>query len=147
MKVQFLKLVVNVGHVGDIKEVSDSYARNFLIPKWFAKQISPQDEKNLENKKKKVEQERVYKLENRNELFEVLNGKEFQFHLNTSQAGKTFGSIGEKEIIEELTKAQKLTFSKGDIEILWGHIKKPWKYDALVKLWGWISAKISIQVK
>lgn len=147
MKVQFLKLVVNAWHVWDIKEVSDSYARNFLIPKGFAKQITIQDEKNLENKRKKVEQERVYKLENRNELFDLLNGKEFEFHLNTSESWKTFGSVWEKEIINELAKKQKLTFSKSDIEILWGHIKKAGKYDALVKLWGWLSAKISIQVK
>ena len=118
MKVQFLKLVVNVGHVGDIKEVSDSYARNFLIPKGFARQITDQDVKNLENKKKKVEQQRVVKLENRNEIFEKLNGKQFQFYLNTTESGKTFGSIGEKEVAQEIEKLYKLSFAKGEIDML-----------------------------
>lgn len=147
MKVQFLKLVVNVGHVGDIKEVSDSYARNFLIPKWLAKPFTETDAKNLENKKKKEEQQRVVKLENRNEIFEKLNGKYLQFHLNTTDSGKTFGSIGEKEIAQEIEKLYKLSFSKSEIEMLWGHIKKSGKYDVLIKLWGGISAKIVVTVQ
>jgi large subunit ribosomal protein L9 len=120
--------------VGDIKEVSDSYARNFLIPKGLAKQVTTQDEKMLENQKKKQEQQRVFKLENRNGLFEKLNGKEFEFHLSTTPAGKKFGSIGEKEIIEALEKDIKIKFTKSDIELLGGHIKKPGRFDALVKL-------------
>lgn len=146
MKVQFLKLVVNVWHVWEVKEVSDPYARNFLIPKWLAKMLTLQDEKALENKRKKEEQQRVYKLENRNELFEKLNNQEFQFHLNATQSGKTFGSVWEKEIIDELGEL-KLHFTKSDITLPRGHIKKPWKYDAFVKLWGGKSAKLIILVK
>ena len=47
MKVLFLKLVPNVWHVWEIKDVSNSYARNFLIPKGLAKKVDLEEEKKL----------------------------------------------------------------------------------------------------
>jgi hypothetical protein len=51
--------------------------------------FTSQDEKNLSGKKKKEEQQRVYKLSNRNEIFSLLNGKEIPFSLR-QEDGKIF---------------------------------------------------------
>jgi large subunit ribosomal protein L9 len=145
MKVLFLQLVANVGHPWEIKEVSDSYARNFLIPKGYAKIFTSQDQESLVSKKKKTEQQRVYKLSNRREIWELLNGKEFSLSL-TQENGKVFWSIGEKDIRDLLEKHYKLTFAKSDIDFPSGHIKKHWKHDVLIKIWGGMAAKILITV-
>ena len=143
MKVLFLKLIANVWHPGDIKEVSDSYARNFLIPKGYAKMFTSQDEKNLAWKKKKEEQQRVYKLSNRHEIFELLNGKEIPFSLR-HEDGKIFWSIWEKDVRDYLEKEYKLSVAKSDIEFPNGHIKKVGKHDVFIKIWGGIIVKMLI---
>jgi len=73
MKVLFLKLVPNVGHVGEMKEISDSYARNFLIPKGLAKKLTPEEEKNLLIQEKKQEESRRNLIENKHKILETLN--------------------------------------------------------------------------
>lgn len=145
MKVIFLQHVVNVWKVWEIKEVNDSYARNFLIPKKYAKQFTKEDEKNLELKKKKIEKNRINKVENRHELWEKLNWKTFTLTLSKG-TGKLFWSVTEKEIIEILKKEEKLDFTKWEIVMENWHIKKPWKHDVFVKLWAWEMAKIIINI-
>lgn len=145
MKVLFLQHVINVWKVWEIKEVNDSYARNFLIPKKYAKQFTKEDEKNLELKKKKIEKNRINKVENRHELWEKLNWKTFTLILSKG-TGKLFWSVTEKEIIEILKKEEKLDFTKWEIVMESGHIKKTWKHDVFVKLWAWEMAKIIINI-
>lgn len=146
MKVIFLQHVVNVGKVGEIKEVSDSYARNVLLPKKYVKQLTKIEEERLESKKKKEEQNRITKVVHRHELWESLNWKKFDFHLNVDSHWKAFWSIGEKEIIEVLKKEFKLDFTKSEIVMNDWHIKKTWIHDVFVKLWAWEMAKILINI-
>lgn len=146
MKVIFLQHVVNVWKIWDIKEVSDSYARNVLLPKKMVKEFTKEEQIRLENKKKKEEQNRITKVEHRHELWETLNWKKFEFHLNTDVNGKSFWSIWEKEIIDELKKELKLNFTKGEIVMNNWHLKKAWIYDVFVKLWAWEMAKIIVTI-
>ncbi|MDD3302881.1 MAG: 50S ribosomal protein L9 [Candidatus Gracilibacteria bacterium] len=143
MKVIFLQHVVNVGKVGEIKEVNDSYARNFLFSKKLAKQFTKQDEINLENKKKKEEKNRLTKVEQRHELWDKLNGKKFNIDIKRDSTGKIYGSVTEKEIIDLLKKEIKIEFTKGEI-VMDGHIKKSGNYDVFIKLGAGEMAKIII---
>ena len=146
MKVIFLEHVVNVAKVWEIKEVNDSYARNFLIPKKFARQFTKNDEKILEQKKKKEEKNRQIKIEKKHDIWNELNWKTFEFSLNKDSSWKIFWSISEKEIIDLLKKELKLKFTKKDIVMNDGHLKKEGKYDIFVKIWDWETAKIIINV-
>lgn len=146
MKVIFLQHVVNVWKVGEIKEVNDSYARNFLFPKNYAKKLTEKEENELKNKKKKEEKNRIQKVEHRHEIWETLNWKNFNISLNKDSSWKTFWSITEKEIIELLKKEEKLTFTKSEIVMQEWHIKKLGKHDIFIKLWSWEMAKIIINV-
>lgn len=146
MKVIFLQHVVNAWKQWEIKEVNDSYARNFLIPKKLAKQFTKLDEKNLENKKKKDEKNRVVKVEQRQELWDKLNWKIFDFEISKDESWKIFWSVWEKEIIDLLKKEINLDFTKWEINMDW-HIKKSGKYDVFVKLWDWVMVKIIINIK
>jgi len=143
MKVIFLQHIVNVWKVGEIKEVNDSYARNFLFPKNYAKKLTEKEEKELKNKKNKEEKNRIQKVEHRHTIWETLNWKNFNISLNKDSSGKIFWSITEKEIIELLKKEEKLTFTKSEIVMDW-HIKKLGKYNIFIKLWSWEMAKIII---
>lgn len=147
MKVLFLKLVPNVGHVGDIKEVSDSYARNFLIPKNLAKKLDEAEEKKIKMEDKKKEDNRRNLVDNRHKIIESLNLKQLVFKAKTSENWKMFGWIGEHDIIDKIHKDIGLKLEKKHIDMIDGHIKKIWKRDIFIRLSSDSIAKITIIVE
>lgn len=146
MKVLFLQLVPNVGHVGDIKEVSDSYARNFLIPKGLAKKIDDKEEENIKNQQKKKEENRRHLIENKHKVLDQLNWQTLVFKAKTHDNGKMFWWIGEHDILKQIQKQFKIELEKKNIDMLDWHIKKVWKSDIYVKLWEHM-AKITVIVE
>jgi len=103
MQIILLQDVKKVGKKGEIKKVSDGYARNFLFPKKLAEvatKDSIQSHKVLQqNTQKTKEKER----ENFTDLAEKLRNYSVTISMNAKD-GKLFGSVGEKEIVETLKK-------------------------------------------
>lgn len=103
MKVILLQDVKNIGKAGDIKEVSDGYARNFLLPKKLAEMATPASTQKVEMlKQKQVEMEQT-DLEKTQALAESLQGREIVITAKEKD-GKLFGSITAKAIAKELKK-------------------------------------------
>ena len=104
MKVIFLKDVKNQGKKGEIKEVSDGYAMNFLIKKGLAvKQTQTSLNKlNLEIHNNKLEDERLTK--EANNLKSKLDKLTLEFSANGGKDERMFGSISSKQIKDELVK-------------------------------------------
>ena len=104
MQVIFLKDLKGQGKKGEIKEVSDGYAINFLIKKGYALKKTPgslnklQKEQELANELDKKNQEEALKLKDKLEKLEL------KFKVKTSKDGRMFGSISTKQIKEELLK-------------------------------------------
>lgn len=104
MKVVFLKDVRGTAKKGEIKEVADGYANNYLIKNGFAKKA---DNSAINESKGKAvasdyhkEQERLRALE----LKKILDNRQIQLTIRCGENGKAFGSITSKEISEELAK-------------------------------------------
>ena len=104
MKVILLTDVKKVGKKGEIKEVADGYARNFLIARNLAVASTESSMKVLEkqNHEKAVEDERLRK--EALALKEDLKKREFTFRVKAKD-GRVFNSISTKQIAEELKKA------------------------------------------
>lgn len=147
MKVLFLQLVPNVGHAWEIKEISDSYARNFLIPKNLAKKLTPEEEKRYLQEQKKKEEARRNVVENKHKIIEALNYKVLNFKARTGENGKMFGGFWEHDIIEKIEKDFWIKLEKKHIDMPDGHIKKLGKKDIYIKLWADSMAKITINVE
>ncbi len=104
MQVIFIKDLKGQGKKGEIKEVSDGYAINFLIKKGYALKKTPgslnklQKEQELANELDKKNQEEALKLKDKLEKLEL------KFKVKTSKDGRMFGSISTKQIKEELLK-------------------------------------------
>ena len=104
MKVIFIKDLKGQGKKGDIKDVSDGYAINFLIKKGYALKKTEGSLNKLNEEKKK---DKEIDLENRNEalkLKEKLENITLNFKVKTSKDSRMFGSISSKQIKEELNK-------------------------------------------
>lgn len=100
MRVFLLKDIKKLGNRGDIKEVNDGYARNFLIPQKLA--CLPQDATSKEVVKEKIEHN-LHEKKSKQELMEKvreLDGKIFEITAKADKNGKLYGSITPKEIAQ-----------------------------------------------
>ncbi len=148
MKVLFIKFLPNVGHIWDIKEVSHAYATNFLIPKWYVKTLTPQEEQKIIQDEKKLEEKRRNLILNKHKILETLNHKEFKFVLNKQSNNKAFWSIKEKDVIDKIKADFKIELEKKHIDFgPEGHIKKIWSRFVYIKLSSEDQAKITITVE
>lgn len=104
MKVIFLKDLKGQGKKGEIKDVSDGYAINFLIKKGYALRKT---EGSLNKLNEEIKESQELDLKNRNEaiiLKEKLEKITLEFKVKAARDGRMFGSISSKQIKEELDK-------------------------------------------
>lgn len=104
MKVILLSDVKKVGKKGEIVEVSDGYARNFLFARKLAVVASETGKKVLEKENAEKAALDAQKREEAKALAEVLSKKEFQFRVKAKE-GHVFNSVSTKQIADELKKA------------------------------------------
>ena len=146
MKVLFLSHVINVWKAWDIKDVKTWYARNFLIPNWLAKELTPELEKSYREKERKQEEHRRDLLENRHSIVDKLGWQKLEFFLESSASWKVYGWIWETDIINEIKKKFKVDLSKKHINFNDWHIKKLWEENVFINLWKDSIAKITVVV-
>ena len=102
MKVIFLKDLKKQGKKGEIKEVKDGYAQNFLIKNGYATQLTEQSLTKYETEKqhqlKQEQEQKEFAIQLKTKLDQV----ELSFQVKTGQNDRVFGSISPKQIKEEL---------------------------------------------
>lgn len=146
MKVILLEDVKNVGKKGNILEVADGYARNFLIRNKLAVVATEQSKLILEQQKQqKIEQEKE-DIRNAEALKLKLSELTLVFPVKTGENGKVFGSVSSKQIAEELLKKHKLTIDKRKI-LDEGPFNTVGFYNVKIELHKQVIATIKIQLK
>lgn len=145
MKVIFLQDVKGKGKKGELKEVSDGYARNFLLPQKLAKQATAQAMSELKN----AESSKAFKIEEEKKRANgekaKLENKSINIKAKAGQNGKLFGSVTAKEISAELKKQFSINVDKRKIT-LDADIKSFGTYNAEIKLYTGITAKVRVVV-
>ena len=115
MKIILIEDVKNVGKKGELKEVADGYARNFLIRNRLAVEATAHSKAILEQQKQdKIDQE-IEDIKKAEALKEKLTTITLVFPVKTGEGGKVFGSISSKQIAEELAKKHQVTIDKRKI--------------------------------
>jgi large subunit ribosomal protein L9 len=105
MKVILLKDIENLGKKYEIKEVSDGYARNYLIPKKLAKVANEKNLKWLEKQKEKEEKKAEEELKKVQEAASAIDGQEITIPVKVGEDGQLFESINIQKIYEKLKEA------------------------------------------
>lgn len=104
MEVIFIKDLKNQGKRGEVKNVKDGYAENFLIKNGYAVKKTKENLAKLNHELAKKEKENQENKKNALELKEKLAKVVLEFRVKTGEGDKVFGSISVKQIKEELTK-------------------------------------------
>ena len=144
MKVILLKDVKNLGKRGEVKDVSDGYARNFLMPHNLASSATKDLALKIEKSKKKKEKKEKNIKNAKKKLALKINGKKIIIFEKTDEKGTLYAGLGKKEISENLKKHNYQVDAK---EIILDHsIKKIGEYKIELKLGG-ENIKINLDIK
>ena len=145
MKIILLQDVKSLGKQGEIVDVSDGYARNFILPKKVGVEANSKNMNDLKLQKANEEKMAQELLEAAKELAKVLETKEVVVKMKSGEGGKTFGSISSKEIAAEAKKQCDLELDKKKIQLP-EPIKALGAYEVNVKLHPKVSAKLKVKV-
>tara|TARA_B100000676_G_scaffold46312_1_gene44925 strand:- start:346 stop:1026 length:681 start_codon:yes stop_codon:yes gene_type:complete len=102
MKVIFVKDVPGSGNAGEVKEVKNGYARNYLLPQNFALLASHDNLQRLSAIKKAGDELRIKEEQDQNELANLLNDMEFELSEKVNSSGKFYGSVNNTMIAEKV---------------------------------------------
>ncbi|XXM72123.1 50S ribosomal protein L9 [Lysinibacillus sphaericus] len=117
MKVIFLKDVKGKGKKGEVKNVADGYAHNFLLKKGLAVEATNANVGQLEGQKKKEEKLAQEELEEAKQLKGTLEELTVEMKAKSGEGGRLFGSITSKQIADVLKKAHGIKVDKRKIEM------------------------------
>ena len=145
MKVLLLADVKGQGKKGEVINVSDGYANNFLIKKGLGVVATADKINSVDIHNKAVEKQKVAEKQKAQENANRLKGQTITIVASTGAQGKMYGSITNKEIAEELTK-RGYPVDKKQV-VLKDPIRVKGNYTVTVKLYAEISTTITVVVE
>ena len=146
MKVILLENVKSLGKKGEIVNVNDGYARNFILPKKLGVEATGKNLNDLKlqkNNEKKVAQEN---LDAAKELAAELSAGTVELAIKVGEGGRTFGSVSSKEIAVAVKDQMQLDIDKKKIQLK-ESIKSLGTHIVTVKLHPEVSAELKVVVK
>jgi large subunit ribosomal protein L9 len=145
MKIAFLEDVPNVARAGDIKEVADGYARNYLLPKKLAVPASPGVASTIEEQRQSRSRKETQRKAELAALGQKLEGTEIKLEAKAGSKDRLYGAITTAEIAAQLESQIGITIDKKKIELT-EPIRKLGSHQLSVKLGHEITPKITVTV-
>lgn len=145
MKVILQKDVPNLGDAGDIKNVADGFARNYLLPKKLVIVASESGTKIIEHQKKLIKLKKDKRRKTSEKLAETLAGKELHISVQTGEEDRLFGSVTSIDIARKL-KDEGFEIDKRKI-LLENPIKELGEFDIVIKLDEGVEASVKVFVE
>ncbi|MFH1848402.1 MAG: 50S ribosomal protein L9 [Candidatus Omnitrophota bacterium] len=144
MKVIVMKDEPNLGKFGDVMNVKDGYARNYLIPKGLVRPYNKQGLHILESYKKKMELQKQQEKEQAEELGRKLSALSCTVPVKVGESDKLFGSVT-SDAIHRALEAEGITVDKKQI-MLDEPIKKLGIYNVSIKLHPEVTSSCKVWV-
>ncbi len=145
MKVILKQDIRSLGRKGDVKEVSDGYARNFLLPKGLAVEANTSNLKILADHKESIARREEQEVAEAQELAKKLEGRTVNFKVKTGEGGRLFGSITAKDVVELIKKEHGIELDKRKLEID-DSIKNVGDFPVKIHLYKGITAEVTVKV-
>lgn len=145
MKVILLQDIKGTGKKGEIKEVSDGYARNCLIKKGLVVEANNENLNKLKGQQSSAQHKMDLEIQNAKDIAKIIDGKRVTIKAKAGKNGKLFGSVTAGHIADALEQQFNVKVEKKKISLKL-EIKAFGSYEADVKLYKGISAKIIAEV-
>ncbi len=145
MKVILLQDVKSLGKKGEIVNVSDGYARNFVLPKKLGVEANTSNMNDLKLKKANADKVAQEQLEAARELAALLETKEVVLKMKSGEGGRAFGSVSSKEIAAAAKTQCGLELDKKKIQLPEA-IKALGIYEVNVRLHTKVTGRLKVKV-
>ncbi len=146
MKIILLKDVAKIGRKGEIKEVNDGYARNFLIAKKLGAVATAEIQAKIAKESKEANDRVARQASKIEEIKRELGKRTFTIHVKVGDKGQIFGGAHEKDIVTAINAKMNTTFDKHNV-----HIKQPLKtigkHTVTIKLGQGLEAQTNISIE
>jgi large subunit ribosomal protein L9 len=145
VKIILLQDVEGLGKAGDLKEVANGYARNYLVPRRLAAGATPGL---IANRTQRIaaEQRRVEKLVEQNkQMTERLNQVTLTFKARVGGQGRLYGSITSQDVAAALRDVEKITIDRRSIDMS-DPIRTPGTFIVPVRVASGLESKLTINV-
>jgi large subunit ribosomal protein L9 len=146
MKVILLQDVPNVGESGSIQNVSDGFARNYLIPQGLAEMGTPgrikQAEQRIQAQQRKIERQE----EELRGLAERIEGMRIEIEARVGKQGRLYGSITAPEVATEVGRSLGEEIDRRKVE-LGDPIRSAGEHEVAIHLVGRLRPKVTVVVK
>lgn len=149
MKVILTENIKGLGRIGDVKNVSDGHARNFLFPKKLARVASEGALKEAEALQQKREAVNLKDKENAQKAIAILAEAMIEFKKKASKAGTLFSSVSKIEVAKQISKITGLDVDADMIDLgdLGEHIKQIGEHTITVDLDKDVKAPVRVSIK
>ena len=145
MQVIFLQDVSGSGKKGDIKDVSDGYARNFLLKKNLAKMIDEAGIKNIKEQEEKNKIKMARELKNSQKIVTKLDGEDVDIFGKVNEKGVLYAAIKPEEIAEAIKKEHRIEVLPEQIH-LENPIKELGQYTVTIEFQQGLEAELIVVV-
>lgn len=147
MRIILLEKVENLGGIGDIAEVRDGYARNYLLPYAKAKPATPDNIKEVEARRAELLLEAKTLQEAAEGKREKVDGMNIALEARTSDGVKLFGSIGVAEIAAAVGREAGFEVHKKEVQMPDGVLRAIGEYDITLRFHPEVSATVRVTVQ
>lgn len=145
MKVIYLQDVKGSGKKGEVKNVADGYARNLLFPKGLAIEANAKNLSELTGKNSSAAHKIDVEKQKANEIAKLIGGKTVKAIAKAGSGGRLFGAVTAQNVADCIEKQYGCKIDKKKISLK-TEIKNFGTYEADIKLYAGISAKITVEV-
>jgi large subunit ribosomal protein L9 len=147
MKVVLKADVKAQGKKGDIVNVSDGYARNFLFKNGLAEAATDGAVRDADAQKASEKRHKAEELARFREIAKALNGKTVTVQVKCGEKGKVFGSVSSQQVADELARMGFSELDKRKIVMPDAAVKSTGSYSVEIKPYAEVSAKITLLVE
>ncbi len=145
MKIILTQDVKSLGKKGEIVEVNQGYARNFVLPKKLGVEATPKNLNDLKLKNQNDEKVAAENLAAAQKLADELKDKKVTVQMKVGEGGRTFGSVSSKEVAEEIKKQLGIEVDKKKI-VMKEAVKALGGYNIGIKLHPQVTAEVLLDV-
>ena len=145
MKIILLEDVKSLGKKGQIVDVNDGYARNFILPKKLGLEATGKNLNDLKLQKQNQEKIAQEALDAAKELAKKIEAGKVEVKIKTGEGGRTFGSVSSKEVAASVKEQMGLDIDKKKIQVK-DAIKTLGTHVVPVKLHAKVTAELKVHV-
>jgi large subunit ribosomal protein L9 len=137
--------VSGIGRKGDVRDVANGYARNYLLPRGLAFKATPGVEAQAESMRRARALKQAGELADAKIVAELLAGSPLRITVRAGKEGKLFGSVGSADVVSAIAKQLGVTIERRQVELS-EPIKAVGSYQIPVELHAELTVPVTVEV-